>query len=133
MGTTRNSQMKSKELDIYKNKVKEMSNDELWKEYVEIRRRLERHPEKHPSKKINKYINHLNPRPTGYCCFCQNGREDEVYMQCLSCGQWDHEACTGAEPEKDYICPVCDPTQHKNAPGFEFRLQSYASCESPFQ
>jgi chromosome segregation ATPase len=43
-------------------------------------------------------------------------------MCCLKCGQWDHIECTGVDPDKDdYTCPVCDSSQHKDAPGYKKR------------
>jgi hypothetical protein len=106
--------MDSKKKKAYERKLKKMSDNELYKTHQILYNRI------YNCSKIDK----TNPRPTGWCCFCQNGRAGDKgnYIQCLKCDQWDHVHCSGIPDENaNYICPVCDPTKHRNAPGFKLR------------
>jgi len=106
-----------------------MNDEQLYQKYVELKSKLGLYDDNREKKDLkgNSMIDFNNPRPTGYCCFCKIGKMSDTgrfanFMQCLKCSGWDHEYCTGVKEDEDYICPVCDPTQHKYAPGFDLRV-----------
>lgn len=113
-----------KKLKSFEKDVRRMNDQQLYQKYVELKLKLGLYNNR---ENVNLMIDFMNPRPTGFCCFCKNGKNGDTgqfanFMQCLKCSEWDHEFCTGVKEDEDYICPVCDPTKHKNAPGFKLRV-----------
>ena len=41
------------------------------------------------------------------CLVCGEFGKNEIWLRCISCGQWAHKECTNQE-RKDYICDDCE-------------------------
>lgn len=42
------------------------------------------------------------------CLLCgEFGKNNELWLRCVMCGQWAHKACTGTTKEKKFICDFC--------------------------
>jgi molybdenum-dependent DNA-binding transcriptional regulator ModE len=41
------------------------------------------------------------------CVVCEEYGKDEIWFRCTVCGRWAHQACSGAETAKNYVCDFC--------------------------
>ncbi|KAJ3619091.1 hypothetical protein MTP99_005878 [Tenebrio molitor] len=42
------------------------------------------------------------------CLVCgEFGKNNEIWLRCVSCGNWAHKACAAVETKDDYICDYC--------------------------